>query len=199
MACRETAMGTFEFLARPLWVNLLLLVPFVAYPLFRRGRLQLTARELFAAAIFALSFAFVEATVAIYLGAAVGLVQRDAGTFSNIEQLFGTLSAHAGCLGDLMPNLFAVERFREASTILILVSVAILAEPKRTERFAVFLWIFAIWDIGYYAALWMTVRWPASLTNPDVLFFIPVPWTAQVWFPILVSILTVAVVLRTRH
>lgn len=51
----------------------------------------------------------------------------------------------------------------------------------------------------YYAALWMTVRWPAALTNPDVLFFIPVPWTSQVWFPILVSILTVAVVLLTRH
>src|ERR1700756_3237122 len=91
------------------------------------------------------------------------LVQRDAGTFSNIVQLSGTLSAHAAYLGILMPNLFAVEKFREATTILIL-SVAILAEPKRTERFALFLWIFAIWDIGYYAVLWMTVRWPASLT-----------------------------------
>jgi hypothetical protein len=125
-------------------------------------------------------------------------VQRDAGTFSNIVQLSGTLSAHAAYLGILMPNLFAVEKFREATTILIL-SVAILAEPKRTERFALFLWIFAIWDIGYYAVLWMTVRWPASLTNPDVLFFILVPWTSQVWFPILVSILTVAVVVLTRH
>ncbi len=27
----------------------------------------------------------------------------------------------------------------------------------------------------------------------------PVPWTSQVWFPILISILTVAVVLLTRH
>jgi hypothetical protein len=64
-------MGSFEFLACPLWVNLLLLVPFVAYSLFRRGRPRLTGRGLFPAAIFALSFAFVEATVAIYLGAAV--------------------------------------------------------------------------------------------------------------------------------
>lgn len=43
--------------------------------------------------------------MAIYLGAAVGLVQRDAGTFSNIVQLSGTLGAHAGYLGNLMPNL----------------------------------------------------------------------------------------------
>lgn len=75
-------------------------------------------------------------------------MQRDAGTFSNIVQLSETLSAHAGYLGNLIPNLFAVEKFREAATILILVSVAILAEPKRTERFAVFLWIFA--RLGYW-------------------------------------------------
>jgi hypothetical protein len=111
MAWRETAMGSFEFLARPLWVNLLLLVPFVAYPLFRRGRPRLTGRELFAAAIFSLSLAFVEATVASYLGAAVGLVQRDAGTFSNIEQLSGTLRAHAGYLGNLMPSCSRLKNF----------------------------------------------------------------------------------------
>ena len=192
-------MGSFEFLARPLWVNLLLLVPFVAYSLFRRGRLRLTGRELFAPAIFAFSFAFVEATVAIYLGAAVGVLPRDAGTFPNTAQLSETLSAPAAYLGNLMPNLLRVEKFREAATMVILVSVAILAETKRRERFAVFLWIFAIWDIGYYAALWATVGWPYSLTSPDVLFFIPVPWTSQVWFPILISILTLLVVLLTRH
>jgi len=70
---------------------------------------------------------------------------------------------------------------------------------RRGERFAVFLWIFALWDIGYYVELWATVRWPYSPTSPDVLFFIPVAWTSQVWFPILISILTVAVVLLTRH
>src|SRR2546422_10082661 len=68
---------------------------------------------------------------------------------------------------------------------MMLLSVAILAEQKRGERFAVFLWIFALWDIGYYVALWATVRWPYSPTSPDVLFFIPVAWTSQVWFPIL--------------
>ena len=47
----------------------------------------------------------------------------------------------------------------------MLLSVAILAEQKRGERFAVFLWIFALWDIGYYVALWATVRWPYSPTN----------------------------------
>jgi hypothetical protein len=95
--------------------------------------------------------------------------------------------------------LLTVEVFREAATMLMLLSVAILAEQKRGERLAIFLWIFALWDIGYYVALRATVRWPYSPPSPDVLFFIPVPWTSQVWFPILISILTAAAILLTRH
>ncbi|HZU42577.1 MAG TPA: hypothetical protein VE994_07900, partial [Terriglobales bacterium] len=34
-----------------------------------------------------------------------------------------------------------------------------------------------------------------SLTDLDVLFLIPVPWLAQVWFPVLVSGLTALAVL----
>jgi hypothetical protein len=42
--------------------------------------------------------------------------------------------------------------------------------------------------------LWATVRWPYSLLAPDILFLIPVPWVAQVWFPLLVSVLSIAAV-----
>ena len=57
-----------------------------------------------------------------------------------------------------------------------------------------FLWCFAIWDTMYYAGLWATVRWPQSLRDLDVLFLIPVPWTSEVWFPLLVNVLTLAAV-----
>jgi len=60
-------MGNFRLLAHPWWVNLLLLVPLVAYFLFRREKPQLTSRELLISAMFALSFGFVEGAVAIYL------------------------------------------------------------------------------------------------------------------------------------
>jgi len=75
--------------------------------------------------------------------------------------------------------------------MIMLVSVALLAASSTSARWAAFLWIFALWDIAYYAGLWATVRWPSSLTDLDVLFLIPVPWVAQVWFPLLVSALTV--------
>jgi hypothetical protein len=53
-------MANFRLLAHPWWVNLLLLVPLVAYFLFRREKPQLTSRELLMTAMFALSFGFVE-------------------------------------------------------------------------------------------------------------------------------------------
>jgi hypothetical protein len=61
-----------------------------------------------------------------------------------------------------------------------------------------FLWAFAIWDLTYYAALRATIAWPARLSDMDVLFLIPVPWISQVWFPVLVSTLSVAAVLLGR-
>lgn len=91
-------------------------------------------------------------------------------------------------------GLLTIEVMREAATMVMLVSVAMLAAPRARERWASFLWAFAIWDISYYAGLWATVRWPSSFKEFDVLFLIPVPWIAQVWYPLLVSVLTLSAV-----
>lgn len=82
--------------------------------------------------------------------------------------------------------------------MIVLVSVTLLTASSTSARCAAFLWLFALWDIAYYAGLWLTVRWPASLTDLDVLFLIPVPWIAQVWFPLAVSGLTVLAIALSR-
>ena len=192
-------MGNFKLFAHPWWVNLLLLVPLLAYLVFRRKHPRLTSHSLLACAVFALSFGFVEGAVAIYLGVAVGLLSGHAGPLANVARLSADLHGpQSQPLNNLPPALLRIEVFREAASMLMLLSVAILAQHTRRERFATFLWIFALGDMGYYVALWATVRWPDSLTSADVLFFIPVPWTSQVWFPLLISILTGAVILLTR-
>jgi hypothetical protein len=66
------------------------------------------------------------------------------------------------------------------------------------EAWAIFLWCFAIWDAAYYAGLWVTIRWPNSLAATDVLFLIPVPWYAQVWFPLLIDAAVLAAILFAR-
>jgi len=115
-------MGNSRLLAHPWWVNLLLLVPLVAYFLFRREKPQLTRHQLLTSAIFALSFGFVEGAVAIYLGAAVGLLPGYAGTLSDVARLSADLDRQAQQLSNLPPSLLTVEVFREAATILMLLS-----------------------------------------------------------------------------
>ncbi|HUK87505.1 MAG TPA: hypothetical protein VLT85_07550, partial [Terriglobales bacterium] len=100
---------------------------------------------------------------------------------------------------ELPPSLLAVEVLREAATLLMLLAVALLAARRLRERCAVFLWSFALWDLSYYAGLWATVRWPASLRETDILFLIPQPWIAQVWYPLLVSLLALLAVLLARR
>ena len=97
----------------------------------------------------------------------------------------------ASSLSQFPQSLLTIEVYREAATMVMLVGVALLSASRTSARWAAFLWVFALWDIAYYAGLWVTVRWPASFTDLDVLFLIPVPWMAQVWFPLLVSLLTV--------
>ena len=193
-------MANFRPFAHPWWVNLLLLVPLLAYLLFRRKQPRLTSGSLLACAVFALSFGFVEGAIAIYLGVALGLLPGHAGTLSVLARLTPDLDGtQALQFNDLSPGLLTVELIREAATMLMLLSVAILAVEKWRERLAIFLWTFALWDTAYYISLWAVVHWPDSPTTWDVMFFIPVPWIAQVWFPVLVSILTLAVVLLTRE
>jgi hypothetical protein len=101
-------------------------------------------------------------------------------------------------LSQFPQSLLTIEIYREAATIIMLAAVALLAASRASGRWAAFLWVFALWDITYYAGLWATVRWPASLTDLDVLFLIPVPWIAQVWFPLLVSALTILAIALSR-
>jgi len=178
----------FQLAAQPWWVNLLILVPVLAYLGWRQWGLDLSRQQLIYSAIFGVAFGFVEAAVVVYLRAAA------------VRRLSSGVYQQAEAVGQLPQSLLKVEVFREAATLFVLVSVALLAAHRRRERFAVFLWVFAIWDVSYYAGLWATVRWPESLATPDVLFLIPEPWLAQVWFPITISVLAmVAVVLGRRN
>lgn len=80
---------------------------------------------------------------------------------------------------------------REAATILMLVTLALLVGHSWLDRAMVFLWTFAFWDLFYYVSLYVLIKWPPKLITIDVLFLIPVPWIAPVWFPVGVSSLTI--------
>jgi hypothetical protein len=192
-------MEKLQVWAQPWWVNLLALIPFITYFAFRRKALLINWRQLITVATFAAAFGFVEAAVVVYLRAAVGLLPGYTGTLSDLQNSSAAYHQEQS-LSQFPQSLLTIEVYREAATMVILVSVALLTASRASARWAAFLWAFALWDIAYYAGLWATVRWPASLTDLDVLFLIPAPWVAQVWFPLLVSALTVlAIVLSTTR
>jgi len=185
-------------MAHPWWVNLLIAVPLISYFFWQREPISITRAHLLVAAVFAASFGVVEGAVVVYLRAVLGVT---AGYGASLSVVARFLEKHNRTLLEpvLPVSLLKVEVFREAATILMLVSVALLAASNRQGRWAMFLWAFAIWDITYYAILWATIRWPSSLTDTDVLFLIPVVWISPVWFPLLVSMLSVAAVLLSRR
>ena len=190
-------MESFQTFAQPWWVNFSILVPGVIYFFSRRQGLQLAWRKIFALSAFALAFGFVEAAIVVYLRAAIGLLPGFAGTLADLRRS-SLAYRQIQSINHFPQSLLVIEVIREAATMVMLGSVAALAAARTRERLASFLWAFAVWDIAYYAGLWATVGWPQSFKALDVLFLIPVPWIAQVWFPLLVSALTLLALAMAR-
>ena len=183
----------FALVAEPWWVNFALLVPLGAYLCWRRVSIVITPRQLIVVGVFASAFGLLEATVVVYLRAAAGLLPGqptlvEAAGSANQSQLLAKIPA----------GLLSLEVLREAATMIMLISTALLTPARAMSRVAVFLWAFSIWDIMYYVSLWATIRWPQSIKDGDVLFLIPQPWFAPVWFPLMVSALTALAVLLAR-
>jgi hypothetical protein len=84
---------------------------------------------------------------------------------------------------------------REAATLIMLLTIGILAGRSRTQRFAYFIYSFAIWDIFYYIFLKILIGWPESLLTWDVLFLIPTTWTGPVIAPIILSLTMIGLAL----
>ncbi|MEK9178685.1 MAG: hypothetical protein AAB801_02805 [Patescibacteria group bacterium] len=188
-------MESFELLATPFWVNLLILVPLVLFWYWRKNKLSISRNTLFKTVMFGIAFGFIEAAVVVYLRAALGFLPGFEGTITDVWREAKSFYYNQQLVAEELPiSLLTVEFFREAFTMVMILSVAFIAAVKLKERFALFVWMFAFWDIFYYVFLWATVRWPTSLFTPDLLFLIPVPWMSQVWFPILISALTILAV-----
>ena len=175
--------------AKPWWVNLLIFVPLVSLYSWHRERLAIRWKTLVFAAAFAAAFGFVEAACVDYLR----------GNLPDLQPLQATDLANPQAIHMLPAPLLKTETFREAATMIMLLAVPCLGAAKARERWALFLWCFAIWDLVYYLGLRATIHWPTSLRDLDVLFLIPQPWFAEVWYPVAVSAATMtAVILGIR-
>ncbi|MCX6322091.1 MAG: hypothetical protein NTX93_09890 [Bacteroidia bacterium] len=130
-------------------------------------------------ALFGIAMAHFEGVVVVYLRKALGMLDSE----SNKESI------------EKFPDRYLkIEMTREAATIVMLVVIAYLTGGSWIEKGVFFLWTFAFWDLFYYLSLYILIKWPPKFTTIDVLFLIPKPWIAPVWFPIGVSSLTIIVI-----
>ena len=59
-------------------------------------------------------------------------------------------------------NVALVEFLREAATLIMLLAIGILTGKTASQKFAYFIFCFAIWDIAYYVFLKILLNWPAT-------------------------------------
>jgi len=80
---------TLALVVQPWWVNLIILIPPLAWFSWRRRGVPVTARQLAISGVFAAAFGFLEAVVVVYLRAAVGLLPGYQGTLSDVARMSG--------------------------------------------------------------------------------------------------------------
>ena len=132
--------------------------------------------------LFSIAFAWVEASVVVYLR----------------EIYFGgdfrfpiPVSWVQGRV--VLDELAQIEFLREMATIIMLFSIGCCAGSNRLDKFAFFILSFGLWDILYYFWLHTMVGWPQSLLTWDLLFLIPLPWVGPVLAPLLIATVMVIV------
>jgi len=124
---------------------------------------------------FAIAMAFVEAAVVVYV--------RQIYYPEDPLVIFP--------LNTLSPHHLVIEWVREMATLVMILSVAWLAEKGFVRVFAAFVYIFGLWDIFYYLWLKLTIGWPVSWLEWDILFLIPWVWLGPWIAPVSIAALFV--------
>jgi hypothetical protein len=124
--------------------------------------------------LFAAGMAWVEAACVYYLRLLVDRV---------VPYQANPLPIH-GSLGQ-------VELVREAATLVMLLTVGMLAGRSWHKRLGYAAIAFGVWDILYYVFLRMMSGWPTSLFDWDVLFLLPLPWWGPVLAPVSIALLMI--------
>jgi hypothetical protein len=121
---------------------------------------------------FALAMALVEAAVVVHL--------RHLYYPADPQALFPLVPLTSADLG--------LEMARELATVVMIGAVAVFAERGWARRFAAFVFVFGLWDLGYYAWLKIFLDWPRQWLEWDVLFLLPWPWFGPWLAPALVAL-----------
>jgi hypothetical protein len=124
--------------------------------------------------VYAIAMAWVEAAVVFYL-----------------RTMFHRIDPYQLNPVPMDNTMGLVEVAREAATMIMLLTVGLLAGHSWRSRLGYFAIAFGVWDIFYYVFLKVACGWPRSVLDWDVLFLIPLPWWGPVLAPVLIALLLI--------
>jgi hypothetical protein len=124
--------------------------------------------------VFAVAMAWVESSVVLYL-----------------RTLLHRVEPYQAEPMPMIGHLGLVEVAREAATMVMLLTVGMLAGTTWRRRLGFTAMAFGVWDICYYLFLRVMCGWPHSVMDWDVLFLIPLPWWGPVLSPMLIALLMI--------
>lgn len=86
------------------------------------------------------------------------------------------------------PRIVTLEQTRQAATVLVLVTVAVVAGRNLQQQFGTAFFALGGWIVLRYAAIRTITDWPTALTDVDTVIFLPDPVYAPVWMPIVIGL-----------
>src|SRR5207237_4234500 len=125
-------------------------------------------------ATYAAAMAWVESAVVFYLRTMVHRIEP-----------------HQAYPLPLFGGLGTPEMVREAATMVMLLTVGILAGRTWRARLGYSAIAFGVWDICYYLFLKVICGWPHSLLDWDILFLLPLPWWGPIIAPVSIAVLMI--------
>jgi hypothetical protein len=136
---------------------------------------QFTERARWAiVAAYAAAMAWVEAASVVYIRTLVDRIE---------PYQVNPLPIH-GALGN-------IELWREASTLVMIAAVGMLAGRTWRRRVGYAAITFGVWDVFYYVFLRLMTGWPRTLFDWDILFLIPLPWWGPVLAPASIAVMMI--------
>jgi hypothetical protein len=123
---------------------------------------------------FAIAMAWVEAASVFYIRALVDRIEPYQANPLPVNEVLGN-----------------VELWREASTLVMIGTLGLLAGRTWQRRAGYAALAFGAWDIFYYVFLRLMSGWPRTLLDWDILFLLPLPWWGPVLAPLSIALVMI--------
>jgi hypothetical protein len=128
---------------------------------------------------------------AIVMVFAVAMAWMEAACVFYIRMLVNRIEPYQANPLPMNAALGNVELWREASTLVMIAVVGLLAGRTWRRRAGYAAVAFGAWDIFYYVFLRMMCGWPRTLSDWDILFLLPLPWWGPVLAPVSIALVMI--------